>query len=192
VRQGIRDSGVDVLLGLHGALHDGVMGLERVNVVLFALEGCLGIAHWLHPLAQAVVAHEANDLTGVLLLGVHPASHLVEGLGPALRRQFVDLNHSLRDSGDGFADFGDQLGVVEDAAGHLAVASQQLEHKVQSALLLDVIVLESAAVLELLASEDQTLLIRGDALLVLDLGLDGVDGVGALNLEGDGFACECL
>jgi len=40
---------------------------------------------------------------------------------------------------------------------------------VESALLLDVVVRESPAVLELLPSEDQSLLVWGDALLVLDL-----------------------
>ena len=45
--------------------------------------------------------------------------------------------------------------------------------------------------LELLASEDQALLV-GDALLVLDLGLDVVDGVGRLDLESDGLAGEVL
>jgi len=34
---------------------------------------------------------------------------------------------------------------------------------------------QSATILELLASEDETLLIRGDSLLVLDLGLDVVN-----------------
>jgi hypothetical protein len=43
---------------------------------------------------------------------------------------------------------------------------------VESRLLLDVVVRKSAAVLELLAGEDQALLVRGNALLVLDLGLD--------------------
>ena len=38
-------------------------------------------------------------------------------------------------------------------------------------LLLDVVVGEGAAILELLAGEDQALLVRGNALLVLDLGL---------------------
>ena len=33
-------------------------------------------------------------------------------------------------------------------------------------------------------------MIRGDTLLVLDLGLDIVDGVGGLDLEGDGLARE--
>ena len=61
----------------------------------------------------------------------------------------------------------------------------------EGGLLLDVVVRESAAVLELLASEDQALLVRGDALLVLDLGLDVVDGVGRLHLEGDGLAGDC-
>ncbi len=68
-------------------------------------------------------------------------------------------------------------------------ASAKAEHQVQGRLLLDVVVGESAAILELLASKDQALLIGGDALLVLDLALDHVDGVGALDLEGDGLAC---
>jgi hypothetical protein len=38
-------------------------------------------------------------------------------------------------------------------------------------LLLDVVVGEGAAILELLAGEDETLLVRGNAFLVLDLGL---------------------
>ena len=58
--------------------------------------------------------------------------------------------------------------------------------------LLDVVVGEGAAILKLLASEDQALLIRGDALLVLDLGLDIVDGVRGLDLEGDGLTRQCL
>merc|ERR1712008_479608 len=60
------------------------------------------------------------------------------------------------------------------------------------ALLLDVVVGQSPAILELLASEDQPLLVRGDALLVLDLGLDVLDGVGWLNLKSDGLSGEGL
>ena len=59
-------------------------------------------------------------------------------------------------------------------------------------LLLDVVVGEGPAVLKLLASEDQPLLVRGDALLVLDLGLDVLDGVGGLDLKGDGLASQGL
>jgi len=47
----------------------------------------------------------------------------------------------------------------------------------EGGLLLDVVVGEGPSVFELLASEDQPLLVRGDALLVLDLGLDILNGV---------------
>ena len=78
-------------------------------------------------------------------------------------------------------------------------------------LLLDVVVAQGAAILELLAGEDQALLVGRDAasidrqstfpsprrhrcspLLVLDLGLDVVNGVRGLDLEGDGLAGEGL
>lgn len=58
--------------------------------------------------------------------------------------------------------------------------------------LLDVVVAQSTAILQLLTSEDQTLLIRGNALLVLDLGLDVVDGVARLNVEGNGLTRQGL
>ena len=65
----------------------------------------------------------------------------------------------------------------------------ETEDKVKGGLLLDVVVREGAAVLELLTSKDETLLVGGDTLLVLDLGLDVVDGVGRLHLKGDGLTC---
>ena len=49
-------------------------------------------------------------------------------------------------------------------------ATAETEHQMESGLLLDVVVAESAAVFELLSGEDQSLLIGRDALLVLDLG----------------------
>ena len=58
--------------------------------------------------------------------------------------------------------------------------------------LLDVVVAEGAAILELLAGEDETLLVWGNALLVLDLALHIVDGVRGLDLEGDGLARQGL
>ena len=62
----------------------------------------------------------------------------------------------------------------------------------QRRLLLDVVVRERAAVLELLAREDEALLVRRDALLVLDLLLDVVDRVRRLDVERDGLAGEGL
>merc|ERR1712138_394148 len=73
-----------------------------------------------------------------------------------------------------------------------SVPAAQAEHQVQRRLLLDVVVRERAAVLELLAGEDEPLLVGRDALLVLDLALDVVDGVAALHLERDGLAGERL
>ena len=48
------------------------------------------------------------------------------------------------------------------------------------------------AILQLLSSEDEPLLVWGDSLLVLDLGLDVLDGVRRLHLEGDGLARQGL
>merc|ERR1711998_1608 len=62
----------------------------------------------------------------------------------------------------------------------------------ESGLLLDVVVGEGATVLELLTSEDESLLIGRNTLLILDLGLDVVNGVGGLDLKGDGLAGESL
>ena len=69
-------------------------------------------------------------------------------------------------------------------------AAAQAQHQVQRRLLLDVVVRERAAVLELLSGKDQALLVRGDALLVLDLRLDVLDRVRGLDLERDGLACR--
>ena len=66
------------------------------------------------------------------------------------------------------------------------------KHEVQSRLLLDVVVGEGAAVLELLTSKDEALLVGGDALLVLDLGLDVVNGVAGLDLERDSLTRQGL
>jgi hypothetical protein len=58
----------------------------------------------------------------------------------------------------------------------------EAENEVKGGFLLDVVVRQGAAILELLAGEDQALLVRRDTLLVLDLGLHVVDGVARLNL----------
>jgi hypothetical protein len=63
---------------------------------------------------------------------------------------------------------------------------------VESALLLDVVVGQGTAILELLAGEDEALLVGRDALLVLDFGFHIVNGIGALDLERDGLARQGL
>ena len=61
-------------------------------------------------------------------------------------------------------------------------STTQTEHEVQRRLLLNVVVGQSAPVLELFASEDESLLIRRDALLVLNLLLHHLDSAGCGNL----------
>merc|ERR1711878_236161 len=62
----------------------------------------------------------------------------------------------------------------------------------ESGLLLDVVIRESAAIFELLSSEDKSLLIGWDSFLVLDLGLNVLNGVRWLDIEGDGLSSESL
>merc|ERR1712212_377996 len=71
----------------------------------------------------------------------------------------------------------DLLGSGEGLLLALFATTSQAEDKMEGGLLLDVVVGQSTSILELLAREDQTLLIRGNALLVLDLSFDILDGV---------------
>ncbi len=59
-------------------------------------------------------------------------------------------------------------------------------------MILDAVVGEGEAIHQLLARADEALLVGGNALLVLDLGLHGVDGVGGLHLESNGLAGQRL
>jgi hypothetical protein len=63
---------------------------------------------------------------------------------------------------------------------------------VESRFLLDVIVGESATVLELFTSKDKALLVGRNAFLVLDLRLDVIDGIRRLDLKGYRLAREGL
>merc|ERR1712224_118241 len=71
-------------------------------------------------------------------------------------------------------------------------APTQTQNKMKSRLLLNVIVRERTTIFQLLACEDQALLVRGDALFVLDLGLHVVNRVGSLHVQGDGLAGQNL
>ena len=71
-------------------------------------------------------------------------------------------------------------------------STSESEDEMESGLLLNVVVAEGSAVLELLTSEDESLLIWRDTLLVLDLGLNVLDGVSWLNIKGDGLTSEGL
>merc|ERR1712132_6285 len=73
-----------------------------------------------------------------------------------------------------------------------SVPTAEAQDKVERRFLLDVVVRQRAAVLELLAREDQALLVRRDPLLVLDLRLHVVNGVRSLHVERDRLAGEGL
>mmetsp|Transcript_17942 Transcript_17942/g.40751 ORF Transcript_17942/g.40751 Transcript_17942/m.40751 type:complete len:208 (-) Transcript_17942:166-789(-) len=74
----------------------------------------------------------------------------------------------------------------------LLSSSAETEDQVERGLLLDVVVGEGAPVLQLFAGENEALLVRRDSLLVLDFGLDVVDGVRRFHVEGDGLARQGL
>lgn len=67
-------------------------------------------------------------------------------------------------------------------------ASTETEDQVKSRFLLDVVIRERTAVFKLLSRKDQALLIRRNALLVLNLGLYIIDGIARLNLQSDGLS----
>ena len=58
--------------------------------------------------------------------------------------------------------------------------------------LLDIVIRKSSAILKLLAGKNESLLIGGDALLVLNLSLDILDGVRGLNVEGNRLTSQSL
>lgn len=72
------------------------------------------------------------------------------------------LDHCLPDGGTSFPDVGDHLWVVKDAARYLAVSASEPEHQVECGFLLDVVVRKGSAIFELLAGEDETLLVWWD------------------------------
>merc|ERR1712214_279043 len=62
----------------------------------------------------------------------------------------------------------------------------------EGGLLLDVVVRKSSSILQLLSSKDQPLLVWGNALLVLNLGLDILNGVRRFHLQSNSLASQSL
>ena len=146
---------------LHVVVEEGGTGLAAVVTVVV-------LRHEAADAGDGAVLAEADDLAAVL------DAVVLEGL-----------------EGDGLVDALGLLGLAVDLLFALLAAAAEAEDEVEGGLLLDVVVREGAAVLELLAGEDEALLVRGDSLLVLDLGLHIVDGVRRLHIERDGLACCC-
>src|SRR5256885_1283775 len=76
--------------------------------------------------------------------------------------------------------------------GRLGSPTAEAEHKMERRLLLNVVIREGATILQLLAREDQTLLVGRNALLVLDFRLHIFDGIAGLDLQSDRLAGQRL
>jgi len=68
----------------------------------------------------------------------------------------------------------------------------QTKHQMQSRFLLNVVICQRPAILKLLSSKDKALLIRRNSFLILDLALDILNGVRALDFKGDSFPRQGL
>lgn len=93
---------------------------------------------------------------------------------------------------DGLVGALDLLWLGEDLLFALLTSSSQTEDQVKGGLLLDVVITQGAAIFQLLSGKDKTLLIWRDSFLVLDLGLDVIDGVGWFDIKGDGLSSKSL
>merc|ERR1711997_123965 len=102
----------------------------------------------------------------------------------------LDLGFDILDGVAGLYFQGD--GLAGESLDKDLHPSTEPEDQVKGALLLDVVVGEGPAILQLLASEDEPLLVRGDSLLVLDFSLDVLNGIRGLHFQSDGLASESL
>jgi len=96
VVQSVAGRDIHLLLGLHGALHDGVVRFEGLHVLFVIGKDLL-----LDALAEAVLGHLGDDGGGVLLLDHDPSRHLVHGenVGAQGGVQFLRLHHALANGG---------------------------------------------------------------------------------------------
>ena len=104
--------------------------------------------------------------------------------------QISGLGHCLSNCRRMLLQLANHCRVIEDAAWDLAVPSTQPQYQMECRFFLDVVVRKSAAIFKLLSCKDETLLIRGDTFLILDLGLDVVDCVTWFDIKGDGLTSK--
>ena len=80
----------------------------------------------------------------------------------------------------------------QQGEGWVVDAASQSQDQMQSGFLLNVVITERAAVLELFAGKNQALLIGRNALLVLNFSFHIVNGVAGFDIERDCFTREGL
>merc|ERR1719282_240667 len=149
----------NINLFLHIVIQKGGVGFTAVVTVVV-------LSHEAPDSCNGGVFSQASDLSiglnSVILKGLH-RDGLVHSLN--LLRASVDLLFALLTS------------------------SSETKNQVEGGFLLDVVVAQSASILQLLSSENQTLLIRGNAFFVLDFSFDIVNSIRWLNIKCDGLAC---
>jgi hypothetical protein len=116
-----------------------------------------------------------------------------------LRLDVVDRVRGFDLEGDGFTGQG-----LDEDLHSTAEAEDQVESRfllditaeasnmfnIDNEMGIDLLVAQGTTILELLSSEDETLLVGRDALLVLNFGLDIVDSIRGFDLEGNGLSGE--
>jgi len=60
------------------------------------------------------------------------------------------------------------------------------------AFFLNIVVTQGSAIFQLFSGKNKPLLIRGDTFLVLNFGLDIINSVRSLNVQGDGLSSQGL
>ena len=83
------------------------------------------------------------------------------------------------------------ISIFQASVARLSAAPQP-QHQMQRGFLLHVVVSERAPVLQLLSRENQSLLVRGNAFLVLNFALHHVDRVRRLHFQRHSFASQRL
>jgi len=175
----------------------GLDGFDGIGLLNFKSDGLSGegLHEDLHSSSKSEDEMEGRLLLDVVVLEGSAVFELLSSEDESLLiwgNSFLILDLGL-DSFDGVSllDFeGDSL-TGEGLDKDLHTTSES-EDEMESGLLLDVVVLEGSAVFELLTGEDKSLLVWGNSFLILDLGLDSLNGIGLLNLEGDGLSGEGL
>ena len=83
-------------------------------------------------------------------------------------------------------------GLGKHGEGWVVDSSTKTKDQMESGFLLDVVVAQGSSIFQLLSSENQTLLIRRDSFLVLDLSLDIVNSIAWFDIKSDGLTRKGL
>ncbi len=188
--QSITCGDIHTLLRLHGTRHDSMVTLQCLDVFFIRLED----SHRLDTLTETVLTNQGNNLLGMLFLGVDPTHHLIqtERIGSNRSMKFIALHHGLANGFTALLDFRHNMRIIKNTARDLTMSATKTKHQVERRFLLNVIVRKGTTIFQLLPGKNQSLLIRRNALLVLNLGLDIVNRVAGFDIESNGLASKSL